>query len=210
VSRAKEFQRLLSDLNPDVLLLERFLPDIDGMDLLSRVRAAGHLFPVLLHSDEATGEDRVRGLELGADEYLSKPLIAKELFLRIEKLLGWPDRISPRAAASLDCFEISGFLFDPSERTLSLGEKSLRLGRGDIAILLRFCLSPGVTLSRDELARSSGSLVDVSNSRSLDMRISNLRRQLGFLSADLAEMLETVRGRGYRLCADIRRVELAA
>jgi hypothetical protein len=145
-------------------------------------------------------------LEVGADDYLSKPFTAKELMLRIERLLGQVVPGSGVLDPSQDCFQIADVLFNPSELSLSCADERLSLSRGEAVLLSKFCQSPSLILSREQLARGSGSIVDVSTSRSLDMRVSKLRRQLSSLYPGLGDQLESVRGRGYRLMAEIIRL----
>ena len=153
-------------------------------------------------------DDRIHGLEVGADDYLSKPFTTKELVLRIERLLG---HAGPRWAGldpSQNCFQIAEVLFNPSDLSLSCGDELLSLSRGEAVVLSKFCQSPSLILSRQQLARGSGSIVDVGSSRSLDMRVSKLRRHLSSLWPGFGDQLESVRGRGYRLMAEILRLPL--
>lgn len=200
-----EFEGLLEDLTPHLLLLEQQLAGRSGIDLLLQLRAAGYRFPVVMLSAMASVQDRIQGLEAGADDYVAKPYAPRELMLRLERLLqytaGWggllPEQIK-------ECYRIAEIRFDPAGNSLSLGDQRVSTSRGDSALLLQFCQSPGLILSREQLARGSGSIVDVANSRSLDMRISKLRRILNALTPGLGAKLQSVRGRGYRLTAPVQ------
>lgn len=203
---AADFDRLLADVYPDLLVLDQMLPDRTGTQILTGLRKAGHQFPVLMLSALGAPDDRIHGLEVGADDYLSKPFTAKELMLRIERLLGQVVPGSGVLDPSQDCFQIADVLFNPSELSLSCADERLSLSRGEAVLLSKFCQSPSLILSREQLARGSGSIVDVSTSRSLDMRVSKLRRQLSSLYPGLGDHLESVRGRGYRLMAEIIRL----
>lgn len=206
IHTAADFDRLLADVYPDLLVLDQMLPDQTGTQILSGLRRAGYQFPVLMLSALGAPDDRIHGLEVGADDYLTKPFTAKELMLRIERLLG---QVAPGSAVldlSQVCFQIADVLFNASELRLISGDVELTLSRGEAVLLSKFCQSPGLILSREQLARGSGSIVDVSTSRSLDMRVSKLRRQLSSLSPGLGDQLESVRGRGYRLSAVILRL----
>ena len=206
IHTATDFDRLLADIYPDLLVLDQMLPDQTGTEILTGLRKAGHHFPVLMLSALGAPDDRIHGLEVGADDYLSKPFTTKELMLRIERLLG---HAGPRWAGldpSQNCFQIDEVLFNPSELSLSCGDELLSLSRGEAVLLSKFCQSPSLILSREQLARGSGSIVDVSSSRSFDMRVSKLRRQLNSLWPGLGDQLESVRGRGYRLMAEILRL----
>lgn len=203
---AADFERLLSDVYPDLLVLDQMLPDQTGTQILAGLRKSGHQFPVLMLSALGAPDDRIKGLEVGADDYLCKPFTAKELMLRIERLLGQVGLGSVVLDHSQNCFQIAEVLFNPSELSLSCGDELLSLSRGEAVLLSKFCQSPGLILSREQLARGSGSIVDASSSRSLDMRVSKLRRQLSTIWPGLGDQLESVRGRGYRLMAEIHRL----
>jgi len=201
-----ELEENLGDIYPDLLVLDQMLPDKTGIEILTDLRRAGHLFPVLMLSALGAPEDRILGLEVGADDYLAKPFTSRELILRVERLLSQAKPASVVVSSTADRFQIADLVFDPAELSLASSTTVESLSRGDVVLLNRFCQSPGLILSREQLARDSGSLIDVNKSRSLDMRISNLRRQLHALSPGLGDQLETVRGRGYRLAAEIRRI----
>lgn len=202
---AADFDRLLADVYPDLLVLDQMLPDQTGTQILAGLRKAGHQFPVVILSALGAPDDRIQGLEVGADDYLSKPFTAKELMLRIERLLGQVVTGSAMLDHSKDCFQIDEVLFNPSELSLSRADEFLSLSRGEAVLLCKFCQSPSLILSRDQLARGSGSIVDVGTSRSLDMRVSKLRRQLSSLCPGLGDQLQSVRGRGYTLMAEVIR-----
>ena len=201
-----DFEGLLQDLTPDLLVLEQQLAEGSGVELLLRLRAEGHRFPVVILSARASVEERIQGLEAGANDYVAKPCAPRELMLRLERLLQYttvmgvvlPDQLN-------ESYRIGDVRFDPATVKLSLGPQSAGLSRGDSALLVQFCRAPGLILSREQLARGSGSIVDLAKSRSLDMRISKLRGLLNALSPGLGATLQVVRGRGYRLIAPVRR-----
>ena len=193
---------LLAELKrdlPDLLILDRMLPGINGLVLLRNLRAQGHRFPVLLLSAMGSPDERIEGLELGADDYLPKPFRSQELILRIERLLlAIPSRLFQRSS-STRALPFGPLALEPGQgclRDASGGE--FPLSRGDIALLLSLLEVPGAVRSREDLARASGSLADVASSRTLDVRLSRLRRLLRQLSAG-GVGIDAVRGRGYRL-----------
>jgi DNA-binding response OmpR family regulator len=142
---------------------------------------------------------RVAGLEVGADDYVGKPFLTRELQLRIERLL--TRNGVPIAARRRDhpCFAFADLRFDAAARTLeSAAGEVLSLTPGETAFLLAFCLAEGQTLSRERLIVGTGSLVDAEQSRSVDVRIAKLRRRLRQISGR-NDLIESERGRGYRL-----------
>lgn len=192
--------------SPDLLVLDQMLPQKPGTQVLANLRQAGHRFPVLMLSALGDPTDRVQGLEVGADDYLAKPFLPRELQLRLVNLL----RAAEGGRADLrqqHAYRIGELLFHPADQLVSAADgRSERLSRGETALLLAFCQAPSLVLSREQLAQACGTLVEPGQSRTLDVRISKLRRLLERLSSsgDAAGSgapapIEAVRGRGYRL-----------
>jgi DNA-binding response OmpR family regulator len=188
---------------PSLLLLDEMLPDRRGVDLLSGLRLQGHRFPVVMLSALQSPEDRIAGLEAGADDYLGKPFSFRELQLRIET--GALDaRVPPPAQ---ECFRLGAVHFDGLRAQLTAVDGTVtRLSRGDAALLQALVRRPGEVVGRQTLARISGSLVDVSHSRSIDVRLSRLRRLLEDLLQQ-GDAIEAIRGQGYRLQAPVEAAE---
>ena len=207
----RAMERALLERAPDLLLLDQMLPLKSGLDVLAGLRRQGYRFPVLMLSALNAASDRIAGLEHGADDYLGKPFVFRELQLRVERLLRAESRPMPSAQAHqhqtaapespfpANAFWISATLFEPSELSLRGPDGALlRLTRGDTALLVTLCRQPDAVVSRQTLARACGSLVDVSRSRTIDVRMSRLRRLLQELEPQ-ATNLESCRGAGYRL-----------
>ncbi|MEB3360496.1 MAG: response regulator transcription factor [Synechococcaceae cyanobacterium] len=205
----RALEQALQDSTPDLLLLDQMLPLKSGIEVLDGLRRQGHRFPVLMLSALNASSDRIAGLEHGADDYLGKPFVFRELQLRIERLLRAEAQPEPQgnsdpthrdpAPLEASCYWIGDLLFNPQELWMrALDGTLIRLTRGDTALLLALCREPDAVLSRQTLARASGSLVDVSQSRTIDVRMSRLRRTLQDLQPDTT-LLEARRGMGYRL-----------
>ena len=183
------------------------LPDRRGVEILSGLRLQGYRFPVLMLSALQSPEDRIAGLEAGADDYLGKPFSFRELQLRIERLLAittglFEDRVPPPAH---DCFRIGSIHFDGQLAQLTAADGAvIRISRGDAALLQALVRRPGEVVGRQTLARISGSLVDVSQSRSIDVRLGRLRRLLRELLPGGEDVIEAYRGQGYRLMAEVQ------
>ena len=155
---------------------------------------------MLILSALAEPHQRIEGLARGANDYLGKPFHLAELVWRVERLmLAAPPRLLRRSPQQRP-ITIGPLTLEPAQALLrpAGGREGLQLSRGDLALLLAFLSAPGLVLSREHLARATGSLVDPSSSRTLDMRLSRLRRLLQRLGAE-AVRIEAVRGRGYRL-----------
>jgi len=187
---------------PDLLVLDLMLPGDDGLTLLRRLRDGGDDLPVLMLTARADGVDRIIGLEQGADDYLAKPFLPRELTARIEAVLRRRNQApsgSPQAEGRPVRF--STCLFDPASRTLERDGAPVVITSGEFSLLAVFVQHPQRPLSRErlvELARGPGSETD---SRSMDVQVSRLRR---LIEPDAARprYLQTVWGYGYVFVPD--------
>lgn len=205
LSHPRELEQALTDTQPDLLVLDELLPEQRGSDVLIRLRQGHPHLPVLMLSALGAPRDRVAGLEAGANDYLGKPFLFRELQLRVEQLLK-PALASVSAPQSWQLGELQ---LDPQLQWLGNAGGGQELSRGDIALLQLLCSRAGEVVSRQELVQASGSLVDVEQSRSIDVRLSRLRRLLEELQPNCT-MIETVRGRGYRLVVPVQPLSQSA
>lgn len=199
---------------PDLLVLDQLLPEKHGLDVLRRLRLQHPNLPVLILSALAAPSDRVSGLEAGADDYLAKPFQFRELQLRCEHLLRY-NRALREAATSQETdspsppllqagsFQLGPLRFEVGEKQFLLTPDgtSHRLGRGDAALLMAFCRHPRMVLSRTQLLQATGSLVSPGHTRTIDVRLSRLRRLLRNLTGE--ELILPARGQGYKLIAAV-------
>jgi two-component system phosphate regulon response regulator OmpR len=193
----------LESQRPDLLVLDVMLPGEDGLSLLRRLRDGGDDLPVLMLTARADGIDRIIGLEQGADDYLAKPFLPRELSARIEAVLRRRHPVpvgSPEAAAGQPfCF--GDCRLDLARRQLERQGVPVPITSGEFALLAAFVHHPHRPLSRDrliELARGPGSDTD---SRSMDVQISRLRK---LIEPDPARprYVQTVWGYGYVFVPD--------
>jgi len=192
----------LTERFPDLLLLDQMLPEKSGTDILTSLRNRDHRFPILMISAMAAPSDRVQGLESGADDYIGKPFLFRELQLRIQNLI---DKQPHTTLQSLPATVIrfANLRFEPSlQQIVSKQGEVIRLSRGESALLLVFCQQPEIVISRQSLAQLTGSLVNPERSRTFDVRISRLRRILRELTGG-DDLIRPLRGEGYRLEATI-------
>lgn len=219
--RPLPFLQELQERQPDLLLLDLLLPDKHGIDVLSRVRQLGQGFPILILSALATPGDRVVGLEAGADDYLVKPFLFRELQLRSERLLRshrglaasepptatTPELVHPLQGGS---YQLGSLRFEVSDQPQLFTPEGAcqRLGRGDAALLLAFCRHPHQVLSRAQLLQASGSLVTPGQTRTIDVRLSRLRRVLRNLTG--SDLILPERGQGYKLNVEVKPVDNTA
>jgi two-component system, OmpR family, response regulator ResD len=184
--RALEVQR-------DLLLLDLGLPDGDGLELCQRLRVIGNCMPILLVTARDQLEERVRGLDLGADDYLTKPYHNAELLARVRSLLR---RHSHRATGSrLTCGEL---WLDRELRRAGRGEQTIALKPREFELLEFLLRQPGRAWTREQLlARVWGPRYD-GDVRTVDSHVRRLRLQIEVDAAD-PRLIETVWGVGYRL-----------
>ncbi len=182
--------------NYSIVVLDVMLPDIKGFEVLRRVRAESRV-PVLMLTARGDHQDRILGLEMGADDYLPKPFNPRELSARINAVLrrAWPDpeRLAPISAerVSLEDIEI-----DKGSRTAQRAGQNLDLTTVEFDLLELFLKSAGSVLSREEMVRAVLRREFSPFDRSMDTHVSNLRRKLG-PRRDGTERIKGVRGVGY-------------
>ena len=176
----------------DLVLLDLVLPRRDGLEVLRRIRSEDPALPVIVVTARGAEEERVRGLEMGADDYVVKPFSARELLARVEAVLRRsPGRPQPIRHLRLATGEVD---LDRCEMRLDGGGRE-ELSRLEADVLRYLAKSGDRLVSRDELlARVWGQKPHLIATRSVDMTIARLRKKLGG-----REVLVTVRGKGYRL-----------
>lgn len=169
----------------DVIVLDRGLPAIEGLDLLGRLRAKGVVTPALVLSARGNPADRVEGLDAGAEDYVTKPFDVDELLARLRGLLR-------RHVEHADVVRVPGGAFDVAAREvdLDLGDV-VSLSAREADVLLHLARSPRRVFTRDELLHAA--FGDVEDTGLVDTYVHHLRRKLG------RESVLTVRGVGYRL-----------
>jgi DNA-binding response OmpR family regulator len=198
----RELEQALAETVPDLLVLDELLPGQRGTDVLLQLRHQHPQLPVLMLSALGAPRDRIAGLEAGANDYLGKPFLFRELQLRVEQLL----RMGQTALPQDQAWQLGELRLDPQQLWLGRADgRGQELSRGEVALLQLLCNRAGEVVRRQELGQASGSLVDAQQSRSIDVRLSRLRRLLLELQPG-EQMIETVRGQGYRLTAPVRRL----
>ena len=192
---AADAEAKLRGLTFDLLVLDVMMPGENGVALTRRLRRSLPV-PILLLTAMGEAEDRIAGLESGADDYLTKPFEPRELLLRIATILRRTQAVPPpdiEAAVKIGAFE-----FHPARGELTQAGESVRLTHTEAQLLTLFVSQPGITLSREELCQQSG--IDAGG-RAIDVQITRLRRKI---EADprSPRYLCTVWGEGYALRPD--------
>ncbi len=172
-----------------LLVLDIMLPGTSGLDLLKHYRSQGCNVPVLMLSARDSAAIKVRALDLGADDYLTKPFWPEELLARVHARLRRP------LAQEDGVIELGTLKVEPGARRASVADEDLDLTRAEFDLLLALALRPGTAIERGWLAEHVLNPENEGTGRTLDVHVSRLRKKLGSLSGSL----ETVWGVGYRL-----------
>ena len=181
----------------DAVVLDVGLPDLNGRIVTARMRTSGLATPILILSALDQVDDRIAGLEAGADDYLVKPFAMDELTARLRALLRRVTYHAEPAAGVDPPLRLGPLLIDSNAAVATWDRRDLRLTRRELALLETLARNPGVTLSRDRLLELVWGYDFAPESRALDVFISHLRRKLD--SAGAPRILETVRGVGFVL-----------
>jgi two-component system response regulator CpxR len=180
-------------LRPDLLILDVMMPGRDGLETLRELRMQ-HRLPVIMLSAKGEPVDRVIGLELGADDYLAKPCLPRELLARVRAQLR---RNAPATAANL---QVGTLRLQPGDRQAFIGEQELVLTGAVFMLLLALAQRAGELVDKASLSRAALGRELERFDRSIDVHVSRLRHKLADASAQ-APRIESVRGAGYLLIA---------
>jgi DNA-binding response OmpR family regulator len=172
---------------PDLVVLDLGLPDLDGLQVLRRLRESRLDVPVIVLTARGTVGDRVKGLELGADDYLPKPFAFEELLARVRARL----RSGGNGAATE--LQAGDLVLDLLTREARLGERPVVLTSREFSLMQEFLQHPHRTFSRRQLLATIWGIDFDPGSNLVDVYVGYLRRKLGMAA------IETVRGTGYRL-----------
>jgi two-component system phosphate regulon response regulator OmpR len=196
---AAHAERILSGLDFDLVVLDVMMPGEDGISFCKRLRETRDL-PILLLTAKNETDDRVAGLEAGADDYLAKPFEPKELLLRINSILRRVPATEPADVAP-KVLHLGALRYDVEKGSLWQGENPVRLTATESQLMRIFSGAPGEAMSRAKLVEDLGRDGGQAQERAVDVQITRLRRKL---EADPKQprYLQTVRGAGYMLSPD--------
>jgi len=190
IARAPTGQGALTaiiDQPPDLIILDLGLPDLDGLEVLRRLRQGGGAIPVIVLTARGAVDERVRGLDLGADDYLAKPFAFEELLARVRA------RMRPRGGGPATELRSGELVLNLLTREATLRDRPIPLTSREFALLEEFLRHPRQVLTRQQLLSSVWGFGFDPGSNPVDVYVGYLRRKIG----DAA--IETVRGVGYRL-----------
>ncbi len=190
VSRAKTFK-------PDLILLDLMLPDIGGTEVARLVREGdGKRVPIIMVTARGEESDRVKGLELGADDYVVKPFSVKELMLRIKNVLR-RDGNEPKQQTSVGKLTAPDIVLDTDRHEVTVKGKPVVLTALEFRLLKTFLERPGRVQTRETLLSDVWGIDAEITTRTVDTHIKRLREKLG----PAGDIIETIRGVGYKLTA---------
>ena len=176
----------------DAVILDVMMPDISGIETLQRIRSTSSV-PVIMLTAKGAEDDRVAGLEVGADDYISKPYYARELLARLKAVLR-----RQRGSQPPQYFLAGKLRLIPSKREVSFDSQTFELTTCEFDLLEALLRSRDTVATKDDLSLSVLGRRREPYDRSIDVHVSNLRRKLSVISAKTIEV-ETVRAVGYRL-----------
>jgi DNA-binding response OmpR family regulator len=174
---------------PDLIVLDLMLPAIDGLAVCRMLRATSAV-PIIMLTAKSTERDKLAGLELGADDYLTKPFSPRELVARVEAVLR---RVAQHGQSP--CIVAGTLTIDPERCEVRVGDEPVTVTATELRLLVTLARNPGRVYRRDELARLALGDDFEGLDRTIDAHIKNLRRKVG------AERIATVFGIGYKLVA---------
>ena len=183
--------RLDSDAQPDALVLDVLMPGVDGLEVARTIRRSGNRVPILMLTARTQVEDRVEGLDAGADDYVTKPFALEELLARLRALL------RRTADGSGEVLRFADLELDPGTREVRRGGEPIELTRTEFSLLELFLLNPRQVLTRSVIFERVWGYDFGYGSNSLDVYISYLRKKTEV--GGRPRLIHTVRGVGYAL-----------
>ncbi len=183
-----------AEKRPDLMILDVMMPKMSGWDVVTEIRRRDRAVPILMLTAKAAEQDKVTGLGLGADDYLTKPFGLAELRARVAALLRRAG-VQASAQASAETFVFGSFTVDAAKSALvSAAGARTELTALELGILRFLAAHPGEVVSRESLLNGLWGISYSGTTRTIDTRIGNLRQKLGAEGA----RIETVYGSGYR------------
>jgi DNA-binding response OmpR family regulator len=187
---------LILEQEPDLVVLDLMLPGIDGWEICKRIRARSEL-PILMLTARDDDIDKIVGLELGADDYMTKPFNPRELVARVKAILRrtvvQPQTVGDFGAA----IQIGDIVIDPARREVSVGENKINLRVKEFDLLQTLAENKGLVLSREKLLELVWGFDFYGQTRTVDVHVAHVRARLE--KAGSAANIETVWGVGYKL-----------
>jgi DNA-binding response OmpR family regulator len=188
--------RLVRESHPDVILLDLMIPEVDGLDVCRELRKTSDV-PIIMITARGEELDRVLGLEIGADDYITKPFSVRELMARIKAVLRRTHKDNNEEPSTF-LRGPGNLLMDVERRSVVVDDLQVELTRLEFDLLHRLLVNPGRVLTRERLLEQAWGYEYVGDTRAVDSAVKRLRAKLRAISAQ-ADCIESVRGLGYRI-----------
>jgi DNA-binding response OmpR family regulator len=188
---------LAQESKPDLILLDLMIPEVDGLDVCRELRKSSGV-PIIMITARGEEIDRVLGLEIGADDYVTKPFSVRELMARVKAVLRRAHKVESEADSTTLVRGPGDLVMDVERRLLTVTEKPVELTRLEFDLLHRLLMNSGRVLTRERLLEQAWGYDFVGDTRAVDSAIKRLRAKLREASPE-ADCIEAVRGVGYRI-----------
>ena len=185
---ADEAKKKIEYLKYDIIILDVMMPGQDGYELTKEIKKKLKV-PIILLTAKGEVENRIKGLELGADDYVGKPFEPKELLLRIKNIIKNKNEIDLKKVHYIGNTKV-----DLNKMTLELNDKETKINVSEKKVLVEMLSNPGKTYSREEIGKISG----ITQERSIDVMVTRLRQKIE-INPRNPKYLQTIRGSGYVL-----------
>ena len=185
---ANQAKKKIQYIKFEIIILDVMMPGQDGYELTKEIKEKNKV-PVILLTAKGEVENRIKGLELGADDYIGKPFEPKELLLRIKNIINKSTKLDLKTKHLIGSAEI-----DLNKMTINFNNKIRKINNSEKKVLIEMLANPGITYSREEIGKISG----IVQERSIDVMITRLRQKLE-LNPKNPKFLQTIRGSGYVL-----------
>ncbi len=179
-------------LKPALMVLDLMLPEVDGMEVCRRLRAQESALPILMLTARDEDVDKILGLEMGADDYLTKPFNPREMVARVKAILRRESRTEKPAAGPV---HLGDLVIDPARREVTVSGRSIELRAQEFDLLMVFVQHKSLVLTREQLLEKAWGYEYYGQSRTVDVHVGHLRRKLTGSTVNI----ETITGVGYKL-----------
>jgi DNA-binding response OmpR family regulator len=190
VNNGQDAISVLSSLNPDIIILDLMLPDIDGFEVCRQIRAKSET-PILMLTARKEDIDKIVGLEIGADDYLTKPFNPRELVARVKAIL----RRYQTGQKPSDVIEVGKLRIDQSRHETTISGQPVNLRTKEFALLATFAENLGIVLTREKLLDIVWGYDFYGETRTVDVHVNHLREKI----AGSGVQIDTFRGTGYKM-----------
>jgi two-component system OmpR family response regulator/two-component system response regulator RstA len=191
----------ITELHPDLVILDVMLPGMDGFEICRELRGQGNAVPVIILTAKEDDFDQVLGLELGADDYLAKPVQPRVLLARIKAITRRANGLQVHTAHNADVLQFGRLKIHGIDREVVLGERRVELSPAEFDLLWLLANNAGKVMLRNDILKSLRGLHYSGADRSVDARLYRLRRRFGDES-EAAWKIKTVRPHGYMFCQE--------